>query len=119
MKKEHASELYASLNATSVQANSSDFETLSLRISHKTASMVQAFTAGFRQPVLTLFTDRISEALAESLIGSVDNEALIVEAAGSGIQPGSALDLLVEAGAITYDNETLQAIRDRFNKSSQ
>ncbi|MEP6907993.1 MAG: hypothetical protein ABI858_08455 [Pseudoxanthomonas sp.] len=114
MKKNYSSELYASLSESSVESNSSDFETLSLRISHKTAAMVQAFNVAFQQPVLALFTDGISQHLAESLLGSVDNEILIAEEAGNGIQPDSALDFLVGADAIKYDGEALRRIREIF-----
>lgn len=118
--KKHASELYASLCASSVESNSSDFETLSLRISHRTAAMVQALNVAFWQPkheaVLTRFTDGISEQLAESLLDSVDNEPLIVEEARYGVQPDSALGLLAGDGAIKYDDETLRGIRSLFQK---
>ena len=119
MKKKHSSELYASLSASSVESNSSDFETLSLRIPHRTAAMVQALNIGFQQPVLTLFTDRISRHLAESLLGSVDNEPLILEEAGNGVQPDSALDLLLDAGAIKYDSEMLRSIKNIFQKEDK
>lgn len=119
MKKKHSSELYASLSASSVESNSSDFETLSLRIFHRTAAMVQALNIGFQKPVLTLFTDRISQHLAEGLLGSVDNEPLIVEEASNGVQPGSALDLLVGAGAIKYDDEVLRGIRSMFQEAGK
>lgn len=106
MKKKHTSELYASLSASGVESNSSEFETLSLRISNRTAAMVQALNVAFWQPehkaVLTRFTDGISRQLAESLLDSADNEPLIAEEISQGVQPGSALDLLVEAGAIEY-----------------
>lgn len=120
MKKKHASELYASLSASSVESNSSDFETLSLRISHRTAAMIQALNVAFWQPehkaLLTRFTDGISQQLAESLLGSVDNEPIIVEEASNGVQPDSALDLLVGAGAIEYDDERLRRIRSAFKE---
>lgn len=114
MKKKHSSELYASLSASNVESNSSDFETLSLRISHRTAAMVQALNIAFQQPVLTLFTDGISRQLAESLLGSVDNEPLIIEEAGNGLQPDSAVDLLAGTGAIKYDDEVLRRVRRMF-----
>ncbi|MBB6600323.1 hypothetical protein [Luteimonas sp. MC1825] len=120
MKKKHASELYASLSASSVESNSSDFETLSLRISHRTAAMIQALNVAFWQPehkaLLTRFTDGISQQLAESLLGSVDNEPIIVEEASNGAQPDSALDLLVGAGAIKYDDARLRRIRSVFQE---
>ena len=119
MKRKHSSELYASLSASSVESNSSDFETLSLRISHRTAAMVQALNVAFQQPVLTLFTDGISQNLAKSLLGSADNELLIVEEAGSGVQPGSALDLLVGIGAIKYDDKVLRGIRGLFQDTGK
>lgn len=121
MKKKHASELYASLSASSVESNSSEFETLSLRISHKTAAMVQALNVAFWQPehkaLLTRFTDGISQQLAESLLGGVENEPIIVDETRSGVQPGSALDLLVGVGALKYDDETLRRIRRQFQES--
>lgn len=76
--------------------------------------MVQALNIGFQRPVLTLFTDGISKNLAKNLLGSADNEALIVEEAGNAIQPGSALDLLANIGAIEYDGDLLRALRARF-----
>lgn len=119
MKKKHSSELYASLGASSVESNSSDFETLSLRVPHRIAAMVQALNTAFQQPVLTLFTDGISRHLAESLLGSVDNEPLILEEAQNGLQPDSALDLLADAGAIKYDSEMLCSIKDIFRKEGK
>lgn len=116
MKKNHSSELYASLSASNVESNSSEFETLSLRIPHMTAAMIQALTLGFQQPVLTLFTSGISRHLAESLLGSVDNELLILEEAENGVQLGSALDLLIDAGAIKYNSEMLSSIKNIFQK---
>jgi hypothetical protein len=120
MKKKHSSELYATLSASSAETNSSDFETLSLRISHRTASMVQALNVAFWQPanqaVLTRFTDGISQQLAESLLGSVDNEPLILEEAKNGIQSDSALDLLVGIGALTLEDERLRHIRRGFQR---
>lgn len=116
MKKKHSSELYASLSASNVESNNNDFETLSLRISHRTAAMVQALNIAFQQPVLTLFTNGISEQLAESLLGSVDNELLIIEEVENGLQPDSAVDLLAVAGAIKYDNELLERIRGMFQE---
>lgn len=114
MSNKHSSDLYASLSASSVESNSSDFETLSLRISHRTNAMVQALNIGFQQPVLTLFTNRISQGLAESLLGSVANEPLIVEEVENGIQSDSALDLLLDIGAIKYDDERLRRVRSLF-----
>lgn len=111
MKKNHSSELYASLSASSVESNSIDFETLSLRIPHRIAAMVQSLNIGFQQPVLTLFTNQISQHLAESLLGSLDNEPLILEEAENEIQPDSALDLLFNSGAITYDNDFRRSIK--------
>lgn len=115
MKKTHSSELYASLSASGIESNNSDFETLSLRISHRTAAMVQALNVAFWQPehkaLLTRFTDGISQQLAESLLGSVGNEPIIVEEASNGIQSDSALDLLVGAGVIRYDDERLRRVR--------
>ena len=123
MKKNHSSELYASLSASNVESNSSDFETLSLRISHRTAAMVQALNIAFWQPehkaLLTRFTDGISRQLAESLLGSVDNEPLILEEAENGVQPDSAIDLLVDAGAIKYDSEMLRSIKNIFQKEDK
>lgn len=119
MKKKHASELYASLTTSNIESNSSDFEVLSLRISHKSHAMVQAFTAAFQRPALTLFTDEISQHLARSLLGSVENESLIVEEAGNGVQPDSALDLLMGAGAIKYDDEVLRGIRSVFQDTGK
>lgn len=119
MKKKHTSELYASLTATNVESNSSDFEVLSLRISHRSHAVVQAFTTAFQRPVLTLFTDGISQHLAESFLDSVKNEPLIVEEAENGIQPGSALDLLAGAGAIKYEHDVLRGIRSIFQKTGK
>lgn len=118
MKKKHASELYASLAASNVESNSSDFEVLSLRISHESQSMVQALTVAFQRPALTLFTNGISEQLAYSLRQSVENEPLILEEAVNGVQPDSALDLLLGAGAIQYDDEKLRRIR-RMSKDGE
>lgn len=114
MKKRHSSDLYASLSASNVESNSSDFETLSLRISHRAAAMAQALNIAFQRPVLTLFTDGISQQLAESLLGSVDNEPLLIEELGKGLQPGSAVDLLAGAGAIKYDDAALRRVRRMF-----
>ena len=111
MKNKHASDLYASLTASNVDSNNTDFEILSLRISHRSHAMVQALTVAFQKPVLTLFTDGISEHLARSLLESVENESLIVEEAENGIQPESALDILWVGRAIRYDDEALRAIR--------
>lgn len=119
MKKKNTSKLYASLSASNVESNSSDFETLSLRISHRTSAMVQALNIAFQQPVLTLFTDGISQQLAESLLGSVENEPLIVEEANNGVQSNSALDLLVGLGAIKYDDEVLRGIRGLFQDAGK
>lgn len=116
MKKKHSSELYASLSASHVESNNNDFETLSLRISHRTAAMVQALNIAFQQPILTLFTNGISEQLAESLLRSVDNELLIIEEVENGLQPNSAVDLLVGEGAIKCDSEVLQRIRGMFQE---
>jgi hypothetical protein len=112
MKKKHSSELYASLGASNVESNSGDFEVLSLRISHRSNAMVQALTAAFQRPVLTLFTDGLSQQIARSLLGSVKNEPLIREEVANGIQSGSALDLLNEEGAIKYASEALRAIKN-------
>ena len=111
MKNKHVSDLYASLTASNVESNSTGFDVLSLRISHRSHAMVQAFTLAFQKPVLTLFTDGISEHLARSLLESVENESLIVEEVENGIQPESALDLLWIDRAIRYDSEALRAIR--------
>lgn len=116
MKKNHSSELYASLSSSSVESNSIDFETLSLRIPHRISAIVQALNIGFQKPVLTLFTDRISHHLAERLLDSVKNEPLILEEAVNGIQPDSALDLLFNSGAITHDNEMLRRRKIIFPK---
>lgn len=119
MTKKHSSELYASLSASSIESNNSDFEVLSLRISHKSHAMVQALNAAFQHPALTLFTDGISQHLAERLLGSVENEPLIVDESRKGVQPGSAIDLLVGAGAIKYDDEVLQGIRGIFQEAEK
>lgn len=119
MKKKHASELYASLTASNVESNSSDFEVLSLRISHRSHAMVQAFTLAFQRPALTLFTDGISQHLAGGLLDSVANEMLILEEAGNGVQPDSALDLLVGSGAIKYDSEMLRSIKNIFQNEGK
>lgn len=119
MKKKHSSELYASLSASHMESNSSDFDVLSLRISRRSAAMVQAFTTAFQRPVLTLFTDGISQQLAEGLLGSIENESLLVEEAENGVQPDSALDLLVGAGAIKYDDEVLRSIRGLFQETAK
>lgn len=111
MKKKHSSELYASLTAKSVESNSSDFEVLSLRVSHKCHAMAQVLNVAFQHPALTLFTDRISQDLADKLIGSLGNEPLIIKESENGVQPGSALDLLVGSGAIKYDDEGLRRLR--------
>jgi len=119
MKKKHASELYASLTASNVESNSSDFEVLSLRISHRSQAIVQAFTAAFQRPALTLFTDGISQHLARCLLDSVENEPLIVEEAGNGVQPDSALDLLEGSGAIKYDSEMLRGIKNLLEQAGK
>lgn len=110
MKKKHSSELYASLTAATVETNSADFEILSLRISHRSHAMVQALNVAFQRPALTMFTDGISQHLAQSLLSSVKNEPFIIEEAGNGVQPNSALDILEGGGAIEYENEAIQAI---------
>jgi hypothetical protein len=115
----HSSELYASLSASTVESNSKDFETLSLRISHRTAAMVQALSVASQRPVLTLFTKGLSQQLAESLLSSADNESLISEEASNGVQAGSALDFLVGAGAIKNDNEMLRSVRGLFQKAEK
>ena len=117
--KTHSSELYASLSASTVESHSKDFETLSLRIPHRTAAMVQALAIASQKPVLTLFTKRMSQQLAESLLSSVDNEPLITEEASNGVQAGSALDLLVSTGAIKHDNEMLRSIHRLFEKEEK
>lgn len=81
--------------------------------------MVQALNLAFQQPVLTLFTQGISQQLAESLLGSIDNEPLIVEEAGNGVQSDSAIDLLLGAGAIKYDDEVLRGIRRHFKETGK
>ena len=116
MKKKHSSDLYASISVSSVDSNSSDFETLSLRIPHRTAATVRALNIGFQQPLLTLFTDRISEHLAESLLGSVENDLIILEETENDIQPESALHLLFNSGAITNDNKFLRSNKITFQK---
>ena len=117
MRKKIASELYASLSASNVESNSSDFEVLSLRVSHRSSAMIQAFNIAFQRPALTLFTDGISQYLADGLLDSDENEPVILEEARNGVQPDSALDLLLSAGAIKYDDETLRAIRGLFAES--
>ena len=112
MKKKHSSELYASLSSSNVESNSGDFEVLSLRISHQSHAMVQALTAAFQKPVLTLFTDGLSQQIARNLLDSVKNEPLIRKEVANGIQSGSALDLLNEEGAIKYASEALRAIKN-------
>ncbi|HFL2038806.1 TPA: hypothetical protein ACG4N3_000747 [Stenotrophomonas maltophilia] len=119
MKKKHSSELYASLSASSIESNSSDFETLSLRISHKSHAMVQALNVAFQHPALTLFTDGISQHLAESLLGSVENEPLIVDESRNGIQPGSAIDILVHAAALKYDDDVLRGVRSKLQDAAK
>jgi hypothetical protein len=111
MKKKPSSELYASLSAASIDSNTSDFEVLSLRVSRATSAMIHALNVAFERPVLTMFTDRISQHLADSLLDSLGNEPLIVDEASKGLQPDSALDLLRVAGAIEYDDPR---VRDRF-----
>ena len=108
MKKKHSSELYASLTAATVESSSDDFEILSLRISHRSHAMVQALNVAFQRPVLTMFTDVISQHLAQSLLGSAENEALIIEETGNGVQPNSALDLLEGSGAIKYQTSMFE-----------
>lgn len=107
MKKEYSSELYASLSASALESNGSDFETVSLRITSRTSGMIQALNIAFWQPeqksVLTRFTDGISQQLAKSLLRSVGNEPLILEELSNGVQSGSALDILLRAGAIKYN----------------
>jgi len=112
----HSSELYASLSASTVESNSKDFETLSLRIPHRTAAMVQALVVASQKPVLTLFTKGISLQLAESLLSSVDNEPLISEEASKGVQAGSALDILVSTGAIKHDKEMIRSVHRILKK---
>jgi len=119
MTKKHSSELYASLTASNLESNNSDFEVLSLRISHRSQAMVQAFTAAFQRPALTLFTNGISQHLAGSLLESVENKPLIVEEVGNGVQPDSALDILVGSGAIKYDDEVLRGIRSIFQDAGK
>lgn len=119
MKNKHASELYASLTASNVESNNSDFEVLSLRISHRSQAMAQAFTAAFQRPALTLFTDGISQHLARSLLDSVKNEELIAEEIENGFQPGSALDLLRGDLAIRYDDEGLRTIRKSLQEAGK
>ena len=108
MKKKHTSELYASLTASNIESNSSDFDVLSLRISHRSWAMIQAFNTAFQRPVLTLFTDGISQHLADDLLESHGNESLILEEGTAEIQSDSALDLLRIAGAIRYDDSVIQ-----------
>ena len=98
--KKHSSGLYASLSASSIESSSSDFETLSLRVSHRSAGMALVLNAAFQRPVLTLFTDEISQHLAYALLDSAENASLIREEIANGVQPGSALDLLLDAGVI-------------------
>ena len=110
MNRKHASELYASLSDASITSNSNDFEVLSLRVSHSTSAVIHAITAAFPRPVLTMFTDPISEHLASHLIQSAQNESLIREELKNGIQPDSALDLLRADGAIQFDDSMIKKL---------
>lgn len=110
MSRKHASELYASLSDASITSNSDDFEVLSLRVSHSTSAAIHAISVAFPRPVLTMFTDRISEHLANHLMQSSQNESLIREELKNGIQPDSALDLLRADEAIQYDESMIKKL---------
>lgn len=119
MKNKNSSDLYASLSVSSIESNSGDFEVLSLRISHRSSAVVQAFNTAFQRPALTLFTDGISQHLADRLLDSVKNESIIVEEASNGVQAGSAIDLLVSSEAIKYDDGMLHGIRRIFREAGK
>ncbi|WP_343351576.1 hypothetical protein [Pseudomonas sediminis] len=103
MNGKKKSKLYALLSAASMEGDKHDFETLSLRISKRNSAMIQALTTAFQRPALTLLTDSISQNIAEALIVSADNESLILDEIKEGVQHGSALSILFDYGAITYD----------------
>lgn len=96
----NSSELYASLSSPSIESNSSEFETLSLRVTPRTAAMASVLNTAFLRPVHTLFTDRLSQLLADSLVNSPENDPLIREELAHGVQSGSALSILVNTGVI-------------------
>lgn len=100
MTKTVTESLYASLGEASVEANPSDFETLSLRVPASTQAMVQTLSLGFKRPALTLLTDAISQSLAELLLSSKDNIPLVHNEAEDGYEAGSALSILRDRGAI-------------------
>jgi len=99
--------LYASLGEASVEANPSDFETLSLRVPAATLSMVQAFSLGFKRPALSLLTDAISQSIAELLLSSKGNIPLVRDESGHGYEAGSALSILRDRGALLVGQDAI------------
>jgi hypothetical protein len=109
MTKTVTEALYASLGEASVEANTSDLETLSLRVPASTQSMVQAFSLGFKRPALTLLTDALSQSLAEHLLSSKDNIPLVRDEVGKGYEAGSALSILRNRDAILVGQDAIWA----------
>lgn len=101
--------LFASLSEASIEASHADFVTISLSVPVSTQSLVQAFAQGFKRPTLTLLTDSLSTLLADLLLSSKDNIPLILDEVRGGYEPGAALSILRDRGAILIGQNALLA----------
>lgn len=100
MKRSIANKVASVLDEGAGGADSASYETISLRPAADVAALITAINEVLHQPVLTLFTDDISQKLLELLLQSRDNEALILDLLDQPPEQGSALSELLKKGAV-------------------
>ena len=100
MKKSLANKISSVLNESITGSDSASYETISLRPAGDVAALITAINEVLHQPVLTLFTDEISQKLCELLLQSRENEALILNLLDEPPEQGSALAELLKKGAV-------------------
>lgn len=76
------------------------FETVTLRPGESVSAMIASLNELLRHPVSTMFVDEISQFLYQRILQGADNQFLLQDLVDAPPQPGSALDLLIQAGAI-------------------
>lgn len=103
MKKPLATKIANTLSESITGADSAAYETITLRPAGEVAALITAINEVLHQPVLTLFTDEMSQKLCELLRGSVENEPLILDLLQEFPEQGSALASLLKNNAIVDD----------------
>src|SRR4051812_34148325 len=115
-KNRLASKISNALSESVCDSGDVALETISLRPNTNVAAMVSVLNERLGLTVSTLFLDAISERLYELLLESKKNESLILglleevvkvgtnhSLSVTAAAQGSALALLVDRGALTYD----------------